>query len=125
MVLETILRNGISAGTWVAYKMSDDPADDRPSVLYSDKDPVPLDVTLITSDLSVMSFAGAKTRGWLTADRPTNEEIKKKIKEMLQTSGAVSVTEVVQLVQYQLPKAEEQQIHENVNDLIMNGPYAV
>lgn len=83
MVLETILRNGISAGTWVAYKMSDDPADDRPSVLYSDKEPVPLDVTLITSDLSVMSFAGAKTRGWLTADRPTNEEIKKKIKETL------------------------------------------
>lgn len=125
-VLERILREGVEAGVWIIYRMSTDPADTKPAELYSDKFPVPIDISLIAdnSDLFVMSSAGAKARGWLDDDKPSNEQIKKVLKNVLQSDGSSTVRDLVNSVSVNLPKAAAEQVRENIADIITSGPYA-
>lgn len=125
-VLDRILREGVEAGVWIVYRLSNDPADTRPAEIYSDKAPVPMDVSLLggNSNLSVMSYAGAKARGWLEDDKPSNEQIKKVLKDELMRGGSSTVGDLVKSVAFSLPKADVEQVHENIADIITSGPYA-
>lgn len=124
-VLETLLRDGIQSGVWVAYKMSNDPTDTLPGELYSQKNPLPISVALLDGGYSIMTVAGAKKRGWLDSDQVPNEKVKSVIRDTMQASGAVTIQDLTQAVQIQLANATEQQIKENVQDMLQSGGYGL
>ena len=84
-----------------------------------------MDVDLFNSELKVTTIEFAKKNGWLDDDKPSNEKVKEVIKDILQNSGAVSVIGVVEQVQYVIPKAEKEQVCDNIKDLATNGGYAI
>ena len=124
-VLETLLRDGIQSGVWVAYKMSNDPTDSLPGELYDQKKPLPISVALLDGGYSLMTVTGAKKRGWLDSDQVPNEKVKNVIRDTMQASGAVTIQDLTQAVQGQLANATEQQIKENVQDMLQAGGYGL
>lgn len=124
-VLETLLRDGIQSGVWVAYKMSNDPTDSLPGELYDQKKPLPISVALLDGGYSLMTVTGAKKRGWLDSDQVPNEKVKNVIRDTMQASGAVTIQDLTQAVQIQLANATEQQIKENVQDMLQAGGYGL
>ena len=124
-ILERILREGVDGGLWAIYRNWTDPTATRPTEIYHSKKPITMDVDLFNSELKVTTIEFAKKNGWLDDDKPSNEKVKEVIKDILQNSGAVSVIGVVEQVQYVIPKAEKEQVCDNIKDLATNGGYAI
>ena len=123
--LERILREGISSGTWTAYKMSESEDDDMPAEFYSQQKPLPIDVNLIGGNYSVMTAEGAKKRGWTQNDRIPNEKVSDAVKTIMQASGAVAVKNVVDEVQRQYSNANDEQIKDVILGIVKDGRYGL
>ena len=123
--LETLLREGVGSGNWVAYKRSEDPTDTIPGEFYSQKKPLPITVDLIGGGYSIMTLAGAKKRGWTETDAVPNEKVKAAVREIMQTSGAVTVQDITTAVQTQLSNATEQQVQDIIRDSVQGSGYSL
>ncbi len=118
--LERLLREGVDSAVWVAYKMSGEVDDDIPVEFYSQKKPLPLSISLINDDFSLMTVDGARRRGWTETDRVSNEKVRQVLEYALQTSGAATVQQLREAVQTQYANAEEDQVDNSIRDLIQS-----
>lgn len=123
-VLEQLLRRGVEVGAWVAYKLSEDPADSLPGEIYDQKNGLPLDISLLLGGYFIMTPEGAKKRGWLDGGQVSNERIKDVLHGMLQASGAAAVGDLVRNVQMRYA-APERQVRENIQDLVRTAGYEI
>ena len=119
--LEQLLREGVNAGCWVAYKRSEDPADTMPAELYSDKKPLSLTVQLVNGGYSIMTLDGAKKRGWTQSKGVPDETVKKAVHEVMATSPAVTVQQMTEAVQSRHANATEKQIQDIIKDMVQGG----
>ena len=118
--LQSLLRQGVENGNWIAYKRSEDPTDTMPGKIYHQETPVPASVDLLKDGYSIMTLTGAKKRGWTGTEAVANEEVKSAIRGILQATGASTVRDVTQTVQ-----AGDQQIRENIQDMLQGGGYSL
>ena len=123
--LQSLLRQGVENGNWIAYKRSEDPTDTMPGKIYHQETPVPASVDLLKDGYSIMTLTGAKKRGWTGTEAVANEEVKSAIRGILQATGASTVRDVTQTVQAQFPGAGDQQIRENIQDMLQGGGYSL
>lgn len=123
--LEQLLREGVESGCWVAYKKSEDPTDSLPAEFYSDKKSLPLTVQLLTGGYSLMTMAGAKKRGWTQSDAVPNEKVKEAIRNVMSSSGAATVADLVTVVQAQHANATEDQVVDNIRDMIQSNSFSL
>ena len=124
-MMEMILREGVESGIWVAYKMSEDPTDSIPGELWTQEKAIPMSVDPMQERYSIMTLAGAKKRNWIGGQAVPNEKVKKVIKDVMQTSKALSFSDVANAVTSNLANVSEQQIKENVQDVVQSGGYAI
>lgn len=123
--LERILREGITSGVWVAYKMSETASDTVPVEFYSQKKPLPFNVDIVSGGYSVMTVEGAKKRGWTEEDRVPNEKVADAVKTIMQNSGAATVKDVVGEVQRQYSNVDDEQVKDVVLDIVKDGRYGL
>ena len=123
--LEQVMREGIVSSTWVAYKMSADETDDIPVEIYTQEKPAPISVDIVNGGYSIMTVDGAKKRGWLDSDKVPNEKVKDVIRDVMQTSGAATVKDVVDAVKAQYSNATEEQIKDNIKEFAQSGKYGL
>ena len=122
---DSIIRQGVSKGIWVVYKMSTNPDETLPKEIYTQEGGVPLSVTLLGKNYSVMTLAGAKLRGWTGTDKVAPEKVRDAVKSVLQASGATTVGEVTEAVQQQLGNVSGEDVTEQVQKLIQGSGYSV
>ena len=72
-----------------------------------------------------MTLAGAKKRGWTETDAVPNEKVKAAVREIMQTSGAVTVQDITTAVQTQLSNATEQQVQNIIRDSVQGSGYSL
>lgn len=123
--LEQLIREGVSKGAWVAYRMSANPEDSHPIELYTQEKATPLNVTLLGNGYSTMTLSGAKQRGWLDSEKVPQDKVRDAVKTVVQASGAATVQDVVSTVQQQLGNATEEQVQSAIQTLIHGSNYAI
>lgn len=123
--LDKLLREGVENGNWVIYKRSEDPTDILPGEIYNQKKAVPLSADLFENGYSIMTLAGAKRRGWTETDAVPNERVRSAVREIMQTSGAVTVQDVTAAVQSQLGNATEEQVRDIIRDSVQGTGYSL
>ena len=123
--LEQVMREGVASSTWVVYKMSKDETDDIPSEIYTQEKPAPVSVDIVNGGYSIMTVDGAKKRGWLDSDKVPNEKVKEVIRDVMQTSGAATVKDIIDAVKTQYSNATEEQVKDNVKEFAQSGKYGI
>lgn len=120
--LETILREGIESGIWAAYKMSDNIVDDIPNEFFSQEKPLPLNVSLLEGNYSIMTVEGARKRGWTDSNKVSDEKVQTAIKVFLQSSQGVALYEnLIEAVKAQYSNAGDSQIDDQLRNLMQNN----
>lgn len=123
--LDMLLREGITGGVWVAYKMSQSDVQDVPEELYSQKNPLPMSVDIVGGGYSIVTAVGAKNRGWLDGDRVSTDKIEESVRTVMQNSGAAYVSDVVSAVQQQYANAAEDQVKDVIKSMAKNSRYGI
>lgn len=123
--LEQILREGVTKGIWIVYKMSADAEATLPGEMYTLEKAVPIDVTLLGKGYSIMTPVGAKMRGWTESDKVPSEKVRDTLKTVLQASGAATVQDLTTAVQQQLGNVTEDQVQAQIQKLIHGSTYSI
>ena len=118
--LQRILNEGVSRGLWVAYKMGKDSEATRPEELYTDKEPVPMSVSLLNG-YSIVTTVGAGKRGWLDKAGPDQRDVNAAVNSVFSNSSAMTFKEASEAVLELLPLAKPDQIDAALDEKLKAG----
>lgn len=122
-VLERMLREGVQQGNWAVYRMGQTEDVDMPEELYTQENPVSMNVDLLNGGYSIMTLEGAKKRHWLDKNHVPQEKVQQEIKNILQASGAVTVKDLTAAVQNKYGNATDEQVTEAVKEVVQTSGY--
>ncbi len=125
--LYQVIYDGLKKSIWVAFKMSDDPTDANPAEIYWAEKEIPMGIDLFNGDYKLISYEGAKTRGWLLPIRGPvpNTKIKELIRKLLHANGALKVKDIDVAVQSEFNAVTIDTIHDNICDMVRSEGYAL
>lgn len=118
--LQRILNEGVSRGMWVAYKMGKDSEATRPEEIYTDKDQVPMSVSLLNG-YSIVTASGAGKRGWLDKAGPEQRDVNAAVNSAFSNSSTMTFQEVSDAVRELLPLAKPEQIDAAIDEKLKAG----
>lgn len=118
--LQRILNEGVNRGLWVAYKMGKDAEATRPEVIYTDKEPVPMSVSLLNG-FSIVTTAGANKRGWLDKAGPDQRDVNDAVNTVFSNSATMTFKEVSDAIRDILPLAKPDQIDTALDEKLKAG----
>ena len=116
-ILDTIIRSGVTRGTWCLFEMGSQD-NTKPEELYSQETgELPLNLDLMR-DYSIVTMEGARKRGWLAAAGPDLSRLKSWVADTIGEKQEVEVAALVDAVIEEHGEISRNKVVDTVGDLI-------
>lgn len=123
--LQQLLTDGVAKELWIAYKMPSSADAERPKELFTAKQAVPMNVSLLDGGYSVMTVPGASKRGWLEKAGPEQREVDQALRDAFASTPSMTLKEAWAAVYEVHPTAKETQIADAVSKQLSASQIAV
>lgn len=123
--VDKAIREGVTRGNWVIYQLGEDPNASVPALVYTQEQPVPAAFNVFDNDVSLMTMAGAKQRGWLDSDKPEPAAVENAVRNVLHASGAATVGDVIAATQGQMANADAFSIKDAVRSIVTGSEFSL